>query len=305
MLDGPQFYRFDEGPLTACVRVGVARPLSGRLAEAVDRRSMIAMMAVSALAACTGHPPDRRSTRLKVISYGDSPQQRGELTRPTGTSKGVVVVIHGGFWKSEYDLSLGRPLAASLAEHGWTAYNLEYRRVGDGGGWPRTLDDVAAGIDALADVDGLDTSKVVTLGHSAGGHLAVWAAGRPQLTGTSWADPAVPVTAAISQAGVLDLAAAVQLGLGSGATEAFMGASDGARYQDADPTARIPLDVPVRCVHGRADDIVPLSQSTDYVRRARAAGADAELTEVEGDHFVLIDPASPAWTRTLELLERL
>jgi acetyl esterase/lipase len=235
------------------------------------------------------------------IRYGDDVSQFGELTRPAGRSKGVVVVIHGGFWRSMYDLSLGRPLAASLAEHGWTAYNLEYRRVGDGGGFPQTLDDVAAGIDALAAVDGLDTSTVVTLGHSAGGHLAAWAAGRPKLAGTPWGDPAVRVTAAVPQAGVLDLHTAVHLG--SGAARAFMGDHDDQTY--ADPTAQIPLDVPVRCIHGVDDDTVPLSQSIDYVERARAAGADAELIEVEGDHYVVIDPASAAWSRTLEVLEGL
>jgi acetyl esterase/lipase len=235
------------------------------------------------------------------IRYGHDHAQFGELTRPSGRSKGVVVVIHGGFWRAAYDLSLGRPLAASLVKHGWTAYNLEYRRVGNGGGYPKTLDDVAAGIDALAEVDGLDTSTVVTLGHSAGGHLAVWAAGRPKLTGTPWGEPAVRVTAAIAQAGVLDLHAAVHLG--SGAAKAFMG-----RHEDitlADPTAQIPLDVPVRCVHSAADDTVPISQAIRYVDRAKAAGADAELIEVEGDHFIVIEPPSRAWTRTLEVLEDL
>lgn len=241
---------------------------------------------------------------MELVRYGNDPEQLAELTRPTiGSSKGVAVVIHGGFWRSAYDLELGRPLAASLVEHGWTAYNLEYRRVGNGGGFPQTLDDVAAGIDALATIDDLNTSTVVTLGHSAGAQLAVWAAGRPKLTGTPWSEPAVPVTAAISHAGVLDLRAAVRDGLGAGATQAFMG--DGGDYQQADPSALIPLDVPVRCVHGAADDSVPLSQSVEYVDRARSAGADAELLEVTGDHYTVIDPSSVAWARTLEILETL
>jgi acetyl esterase/lipase len=252
---------------------------------------------------CTGTVPEEEVTDVEKVRYGDDPAQFGELTRPAGRSKGVVVVIHGGFWRSMYDLSLGRPLASSLVEHGWTAYNLEYRRVGNGGGFPETLDDVAAGIDALATVDDLDTSTVVTLGHSAGGHLAVWSAGRSKLSGTPWGGPIVPVTAAVSQAGVLDLPAAVRDGLGAGATQAFMG--EHGDYARADPTVQIPLDVPVRCVHGADDDTVPLSQSIDYVERARAAGADAELFEVEGDHFIVIDPSSQAWARTLELLEAL
>ena len=240
---------------------------------------------------------------MEQVHYGADPAQLAELSRPAGRAKGIVVVIHGGFWRPAYDLDLGRPLAASLVTHGWTAYNLEYRRVGNGGGYPQTLDDVAAGIDALARIDGLDTSTVVTLGHSAGGHLAVWAAGRPKLIGTPWADSAVPVTAVVSQAGVLDLRAANQDNLGSGATQAFLG--EHADLSHADPTGQIPLDVPVRCVHATADDTVPLSQSTEYVDRARSAGADAELVEVEGDHYSVIDPSSTAWDRTLEVLEAL
>lgn len=242
---------------------------------------------------------------METVHYGADVSQYGELTRPRGHSKGVVVVIHGGFWRSAYDLSLGRPLAASLAVQGRTAYNLEYRRVGNGGGWPHTFDDIAAGIDALAGIDDLDTSAVVTLGHSAGGHLAVWAAGRSKLTGSDRADPAVPVTAAIPQAGVLDLRAARTAGLGAGAAEEFMGDADPDTYASADPAAQIPLNVPVRCVHGRADSTVPIGQSIAYVQKARAAGADAELLAVDGDHFVVIDPASKAWAQTLQILEHI
>ncbi len=254
---------------------------------------MLALTAFVSLSACA--PPTRKGPPVETITYGDDASQFAELTRAAGTSRGVVVVIHGGFWRSRYDLSLGRPLAASLAENGWDAYNLEYRRVGNGGGWPRTFEDVSAGIDALATVDGIDTSNVITLGHSAGGHLAVLAAGR---TGA-----AVPVSAAISQAGVLDLSAAADENLGAGAVKALMG---GGALNPADPSAQIPLAVPVRCIHGTDDDNVPISQSIGYVERARMAGADAELTRVEdGDHFVVIDPASRAWVQTLGILEAL
>lgn len=268
---------------------------------------MLALMALGAVAACTRgakREPSSQGDGVETIRYGTDPSQVAELTRPTGVSKGVVVVIHGGFWRSRYDFSLGRPLAASLAAEGWTAYNVEYRRVGNGGGWPQTFDDVAAAIDALADLD-VDTSTVVTLGHSAGGHLAVWAAGRPKLAGSPWAEPRVPVTAAISQAGVLDLAAATAADLGAGAVQQLMGGTVDERYAQADPAALIPLAVPVRCIHGTSDDIVPPSQSSDYVARARAAGADAELVAVDGDHFVVIDPGSMAWRRTLEVLDDL
>ncbi|MET1039196.1 MAG: alpha/beta hydrolase [Aeromicrobium sp.] len=275
----------------------------------MDRRGVLTLLGAGLVAACSGRrdrsdaADDDKDRRVQTIEYGPDPAQFAELTRPAGASRGIVVVIHGGFWRAQYDLSLGRPLAESLVDAGWTAYNVEYRRVGNGGGHPQTFDDIAAAIDALADVDGLDLTTVVTLGHSAGGHLAVWAAARPVLTGTPWADPAVPVTAAISQAGVLDLSAAIAADLGNGAVQALMGGPEDERYRFADPSALIPLALPVRCVHGTTDDVVPLSQSLDYVAAAQAAGGDAELVEVEGDHFVVIDPGSAAWARTLEILQ--
>ena len=230
----------------------------------------------------------------RSIRYGDDPSQYAELSLPDGTPRGVVVVVHGGFWKAPYDLSLGRPLAESLVAEGWVAWNLEYRRVGNGGGTPQTFDDVAAGIDRLADVEGLDTSVVLTLGHSAGGHLATWAAGRHGAR--------VPVTGVVSQAGVLDLVRADRLGLGGGAVRGLLGHPAGPDDAAYDPAQQVPLDVPVRCVHGSADDDVPIELSKTYVDAATAAGADATLTEVDGDHFVVIDTESAAWERTLRLL---
>ena len=235
------------------------------------------------------------------LTYGDHASQHATLHRPSGDSRGVVVVIHGGFWKAAYDASLGTPLASDLAARGWTAWNLEYRRVGNGGGWPATFDDVAAGIDRLADVAGLDLSTVVTLGHSAGGHLATWAAARGRFA--RWQPERVPVTAVVSQAGVLDLRAAFRDGLGGGAVEAFLGRPAGPDDDPIDPARQLPLDVPVWCVHGRDDTIVPLSQSAGYVRAAVEAGAEAELVGIDGDHFTVIDVASEAWTRTIAVLD--
>lgn len=246
---------------------------------------------------------DPAGARVERITYGVDPAQYAELHHPAGASRGVAIVIHGGFWKAAYDASLGDPLARKLAAEGWTAWNLEYRRVGNGGGLPATFDDVAAGIDALADVDDLDLSTVVTIGHSAGGHLAAWAAARDKFT--AWKPARVPVTAVIAQAGVLDLRQAYADRLGSGAVEALLGRPPTADDAAVDPAQQLPLDVPVWCVHGRADDIVPLSQSSSYVKRATAAGATAELVEVAGDHFVMLDPESEAWRRTLAILDKL
>jgi acetyl esterase/lipase len=241
---------------------------------------------------------DEGATR---VAYGDDPSQFAELSLPSGTPKGTVVVIHGGFWKAAYDLSLGRPLARSLADHGWAAWNIEYRRVGNGGGDPHTLDDVAAAVDALADQD-VPGDRVVAVGHSAGGHLATWAASRGRFD--RWR-ARVALTGVVSQAGVLDLGSAYDDGLGGGAVEAFLGHAPGPADAPVDPLRQVPLDVPVHCVHGREDDTVPVSQSRDYVRAAVAAGARAELSEVDGDHFVVIDPVSEVWRRTLEIIEDL
>ncbi|SCX55185.1 Acetyl esterase/lipase [Klenkia marina] len=258
------------------------------------RRQLLGLTAWGTLglvtAACSTPGPSSGATRT---AYGSDPSQWADLYRPTGTPRGVVVVVHGGFWKAQYDASLGEPLARSLAAEGWAAWNLEYRRVGNGGGVPATLDDVAAGIDALATTD-LDLTHVLALGHSAGGHLAVWAAGR--------SGAAVPLTGAVSQAGVLDLRAAAEQGLGGGAVEAFVG---GPLDATVDPLQQVPLAVPVRCIHGRSDTNVPLSQSQSYVSAATAAGADATLTEVDGDHFVLINPSSDVWRTQLDLLAAL
>ena len=191
----------------------------------VHRRTFLATTGLTGLLALTACTRDRPTEEGPMgderITYGDDPSQYVEISRPEGTSRGTVVIIHGGFWKAAYDASLGRPLAASLRDEGWTAANVEYRRVGNGGGVPQTLDDVAAAIDALADVEGVDTTNVITLGHSAGGHLAVWAAARGRFE--RWQPARVTVTAAVSQAGVLDLGAGYDADLGGGAVGAFVG----------------------------------------------------------------------------------
>ena len=242
-------------------------------------------------------------------AYGPDPDQYAELYLPAGDRRpGVVVVIHGGFWRAAYDADGGRPLAADLAARGWVAWNIEYRRVGTGGGWPMTLQDVADAIDLLAAID-VETSQVVAVGHSAGGHLAAWAAARAQLpTGAPGAHPRVEVTAVVAQSGVLDLRTAALTNVGGTAVSDLLGGMPDAvpeRYAFSDPTALLPLRAPVVCVHSRPDDSVPFSQSVDYVAAARAAGADAELVEVTGDHMAHRDPGSAAWAAVVDALPRL
>jgi acetyl esterase/lipase len=243
------------------------------------------------------------------IPYGQDEDQYGELWRPVGAAQpGLVVVLHGGFWRAKYDVSLGRPLAADLSGRGYVVWNLEYRRVGRGGGWPGTLADVAAGIDRLADL-GVDLSAVVAVGHSAGGQLAVWAAARPLLpAGAVGGSPRVRVTAAVAQAGVLHLEAAARDGVGGTAVPDLLGGMPEEvpdRYAAADPLALLPLAVPVLCVHSRADEDVPFAFSEAYAAAASAAGGRVQLREVPGDHMSAIDPAGPAWRVVVDALPAL
>ncbi len=228
------------------------------------------------------------------MRYGDDPSQLADLHLPAGSAAWlpVAVVIHGGFWHADYGYDLGTSLAVDLAEHGWAAWNLEYRRVGGGGGWPTTFVDVAAGIDALATVGQhaahgrLDLARVAAVGHSAGGQLAVWAAARPDLpAGAPGAVPRVRLRGAVSQAGVVDLADAAQRGLGGGAVQAFLGGEPSERpdrYRAASPVSRLPIGVPVALVHGDADPLVPIAQSERFVAAAEARGERVALTPVAG-----------------------
>lgn len=283
----------------------------------VGRRSLLALLAAAGAAVLTacgirgtgagsgsagGAAPQR-------YGYGEDPSQFADLYLPDRGVRGVVVIIHGGYWRSTYGAELGEPLARDLAGRGYACWNLEYRRAGNGGGWPATFDDVAAGIDALgraAAEHGLDLGSTTALGHSAGGHLAVWAAGRARLpSGAPGAGmPAVPLTAVVSQAGVLDLGEARELRLSDDAVENLLGApGDAERYRLADPMTAIPLDIPVYAVHGTEDTTVPPSQAENYVAAATAAGAAAELVLVPGDHFDVITPGTEAWERIVGLLD--
>ena len=245
-----------------------------------------------------------------IHRYGADPAQFGELWRPGRAPLGTVVIIHGGFWRARYDRTLGQPLAADLAARGYAAWNLEYRRAFAGGGWPATFEDVAAGIDLLATLP-VGTSRVVAVGHSAGGHLAAWAAGRAKLPAGAPGAPGaggrafVAVTAVVSQAGVLALADCARERVGGTAALDLMGGGPDelpGPYRLADPVAAVPVPAPVLCLHSRADENVPYSYSERYVAAATAAGGTARLTELSGDHFTLIDPASPDWAAVLAAL---
>ncbi|HXN63654.1 MAG TPA: alpha/beta hydrolase [Acidimicrobiales bacterium] len=251
--------------------------------------------------------------RRTALRYGSQHAQLADLWWPDGPQGDlpVVALIHGGFWRQIYTKRLMHPLAKALVTHGWAVCNVEYRRVGLGGsgGWPATFDDVSAALNALATVDGLDLTRVLTCGHSAGGHLALWLAG--MRTTSSSPEPGaqpVRVRAAISLAGVADLDVAARTHLGGGAAVALMGGSPDDLpdvYRLGSPAAQLPLGVPQHLIHGLDDATVPPSMSAEYVERAVASGDDAVFVPVAGaGHMDMIKPGGRAAAEILAVLDR-
>jgi acetyl esterase/lipase len=258
-------------------------------------------------------PPD------DTVRYGPGPEQVASVWRPRSgalATAPVVMFLHGGFWRATYDRTHVGPLAVALAEAGFLVCAPEYRRTGGGaaaGGWPGTFDDVAAAVDglpgALNDLGGPPPSSGLVLGgHSAGGHLALWAAARHRLPADGpWRAPppgspgsrGAPIRAVVALAAVSELAAAFGQRLGNGAAGALMGGSPAEhpdRYAQADPAGLLPIGVPLRVIHGRLDDVVPAAMSRSFTARARAAGDEVDGRELAGqDHFDVIDPESASW----------
>ncbi len=251
--------------------------------------------------------------RGRTFSYGPDRSQRADLYLPRGAGPHpVMVVIHGGSWQARYGRVVMRGVIGDLMRRGWAAWNIEYRRVGNGGGWPQTFADVAGAIDHLTELDApLDLSRVSILGHSAGGHLALWAAARENLPsgapGFIDGAPRVRPRRVISQAGVCDLEGAYRRWRG-GAVLALMGASPEEipdRYGAADPMRLLPASMPVLLVHGVADETVSVKLSRNYAQAAREAGSEVELVEIEGEagrHRAHIDPRGAAWAAVRERL---
>ena len=247
---------------------------------------------------------------MQTLDYGPHRQHVMDVGLPDGPGPHpVAFVLHGGFWRARYTRALMSDLCADLVLRGWAAVNVEYRRVGrltgGGGGVPQTLDDVAAALDHLASVQApLDLGRVVSVGHSAGGQLALWAAGSARCRDGA----RVRCAGAVGQAAVSDLERAAELGLGGGIVRRFCGGGPERvpdRYRRASPAARLPLGVPQLLVHGERDDIVPASLSRGYATAARAGGDEVTLVLRPDDgHFEHIDPESGAWEAVTGWLTR-
>ena len=251
-----------------------------------------------------------------TIAYGPAPQQVAELRLPKGRGPHpVVIVIHGGCWEAPWGFDHVRSLAAALSAEGWATWSLEYRRVGDpGGGWPGTFEDVAHGADHLREVameHALDLDRVVALGHSAGGQLALWLAARPRLPEGSPLRTAklLSLRGVVSLAGVTDLRAGAAGGVCGDAIPQLLGGSpqDHAdRLGQSSPIELLPLGVPVRLVCGARDPIVPIDQARSYEAAAKRAGDTVVVEVVESaGHFELVDPRSAAWPVVREAVRAL
>lgn len=251
-------------------------------------------------------PPDH------VAHYGPHPEQVVDLRRPLDGGPGgtLVVLVHGGFWRVAHDRAHTAPLADALARAGFAVAVPEYRRVGSpGGGWPGTFDDISILTESLPMITkarGLQVKRTVMVGHSAGAHLALWAAARHRLpVGSTWRTEWRP-DAVVSLAGCASLALTDIWNLGQGAAATLLGGNVDAvpdRYALADPGALLPLGVPVTLLHGSEDGLVPAEMSREYAALAGRMGDPVRLVELQGiEHYGLIDPLGPAWPYLLDAL---
>jgi acetyl esterase/lipase len=224
------------------------------------------------------------------IGYGDGEFHFGDLRLPKRAGPHpLVITIHGGFWRAQRQLTYMGHICEKLRAEDVATWNIEYRRVGqEGGGYPGTLEDVAAAcqhVKELAREYPLDLSRVVAVGHSAGGQLALCAT--------------ASLRGVVGLGAVVDLRRGYELNLGDGAVKQFMGrrpVEAPEAYKRASPIENVPPSVPVRLVHGDADDIVPIEIAERYEWAARAAGGDCGLIRLPGaDHFVVVDPRAAEW----------
>ena len=238
----------------------------------------------------TSLPPIPANERVR---YGNEPSQFFDLFLPPDKTSGAAIMIHGGFWRTRYDLQHASHLCAALAREGIATASLEYRRIGEsGGGWPGSYEDVLAAFDAAQKQLG---DRIVVLGHSAGGHLALRLAADRNPSGI------------VALAPVADLTQACQLNLSNGAVVEFLGGTPKAipeRYADADP--RHHASSVQRClIHGEQDDIVPVALSLSYLKARGTDKPDIALIKLKhADHFDLIDPESlPTWDLVLKTVK--
>jgi 3-dehydroquinate dehydratase-2 len=216
------------------------------------------------------HLLNRSAVPLEIVRYGPHPDNVGDLRRNGGD---LVVLAHGGLWRREHERDTTESLAVDLARHGYSSWNIEYRRVGAGGGWPASAHDVLTALDFVPQL-GLASEHVIIVGHSAGAHLAMWAAPRS----------ATEVLLQVALGPILDLTAMSESdGVGAGDCRRML--------EQGAPGRASPDSVLTAIVHGDADQIVPVEQSIQF---ADEHGIEHHRTDT--DHFSLLDPSQPEWS---------
>jgi acetyl esterase/lipase len=259
-----------------------------------------------------------RPAATQRIHYGDAPSQFADLWLPSGDGvHPVVVMIHGGCWRADLPgLELMAYAAEDLRQHGFAVWNVEFRRLGEpGGGYPGSFEDVASAVDwlrKLAKADRLDLSNVIAVGHSAGGHLALWAAARRRLPKSSplYRDNPLSIKAVVSLAGIPDLSLYRAQGPpvcgGPRVIDLLVGnASRGPwdEFNDTSPAEMLPIRVPQAIISGSLDPIVPAAFGRAYAAKAAAAGDTVqEVTIGDAAHFELIDPQSSAFEKIRSII---
>ena len=248
-------------------------------------------------------PPPRADAR---IQYGDGRYQYGDLRLPDADEPyPLVIAIHGGYWRSRYDLAYLGHACTALRRRGVATWNIEYRRIGhSGGGWPGTFIDVARAADYVRELVNeypIDRTRVVALGHSAGGHLACWLATRHNISPQSelYSEYPLALRGIVSLAGVLDLRRAWELQLSANATQELLRESpetDPTRYDATSPIDLLPAGIPQTLIHGDDDENVPIELSRRYAQVARERGDTVNLIELPTTgHFEIVDPRTPQW----------
>lgn len=256
---------------------------------------------------------------MTTIPYGNNSSQFGVMRIPEVSGKcPVVVTIHGGFWKARYGLEEISPLDEDLTKRGYATWNIEYRRVGEpGGGWAGTFHDAVDSVNFLSHLEKdfpLDLSRAVIVGHSAGGHLALWLASRANKQNRDEMGDIlqVPIKGIISLAGVSDLKKMwemdVQRDIDSPVAN-FIGGTPKEfpdRYRLASPMELLPMNIPQILFHGDSDSDVPVELSLGYYHKGLGLKDRVNLTILpKTDHFMLIDPLSAAWRSVINALNKL
>ena len=248
-------------------------------------------------------PPDKR------FWYGENILQFGDWRRPIGEGPfPLAIMIHGGYWRNRVSLDYYGRASEALRNLGIATWNIEYRRIGDeGGGYPGTFLDVANAIDFVRSPEFMrltgnvvDLNNIIVVGHSAGGHLGLWAASRDKIPQDNelWNPDPLSIKAVVSLAGVHNLEQASAMQYSEGVADEFMGGSAKEfpeRYKYASPINLLPIKSEVKLIHGNKDENVPIEESTEYLEAG--GGADnIKLVEIDGaDHFHIVDPESEYW----------